>query len=118
MKCNFFITIFAPKGLSKISTHLDCCKLRLDDWKSGYNGKVILRCVQNDELDWNMDSSDNDYLVANGSIFGNVERAKLLLEDLEIAFIKAGYPYQIHLDDEVGNLKYKSSYHWVGHHDS
>lgn len=118
MKCDFFIKIYAPEGLANISSHLDECRLKLNAWVSGYNGKTILRSSHNKELEWNMDSSDDDYLIATGSIYGNIERARLLLGDLEIALTGGDYPHEVCLDDEKGMLKDKSSFMWAGQHDS
>ena len=118
MKCDFFVKVYAPEGLLNISSHLDECRLKLSASESGYNGKVILKNAHSEELEWNMDSSDDEYLVATGSIYGDIERAKLLLGDFGIALTAGGYPHEICLDDENGNLKEKSSFMWVGQHDS
>ena len=112
-ECDFFIEINAPDGLAGIGEHLEKCRLPLTAYLSGYNNKVILR-VKNDDsrLEWFMDSSDNEIMVANGTFFIPVDEAWQLLEDISLALTSSGFPHEISIDDEGGNKKYSCAYLW------
>ena len=113
-ECNFFIEIKAPNGLPEIERNLNICILPLETWKSGYNGKVILRTKfgEDKDIEWAMDSSDTDILVASGSIFKPVNEAWNELETLSASLTKSGYPHSIGIDDEAGNKKYSINHLW------
>jgi len=111
--CHFFISIYAPLGLSGIDKHMHLCKLPLKPYLSGYNDKIVLRhSGSEDWFEWNMDSADGDVLVAHGDISLLVNDAWQLLETLGIALTASGLPHKLGLDDESGNMKYESSYLW------
>ena len=97
MESRFFIHVYAPNGLRGIEAALPGCGLPLYAWKSGYNGKVILRASSDDAFDWNMDSSDDDYMDASGSFFVPVEEAERMLKSLSKSLADAGFPHQITL---------------------
>jgi hypothetical protein len=116
MECHFSVEIKAPEGLDKIRPHLEKCRLNLITYQSGYNGKTILRSIHDDdEVEWSMDSSDDEILFGSGCVYGNLERAELLLGDLGIALTAAGYPHEIAIDNEQGELARRSSFLWGGH---
>src|ERR1043165_3279040 len=55
--CTFTVDIYAPDGLGGIEPHLVHCELGLVPYRSGYNGKVILRAPRDADFEWEMDSS-------------------------------------------------------------
>ncbi len=113
-ECNFYIEIKAPEGLSGIENKLHICTLPLEAWKSGYNSKVILRSKFNEgaTIEWDMDSSDTEMMVASGCIYKSVEESRNELETLSVALKQAGFPHSIGLDDETGNKKYDINHLW------
>ena len=113
-ECSFFIEIRAPKGLSGLEKHLKVCTLPLETWKSGYNGKIILRTKLNEaeHIEWAMDSSDTKILIASGYITKSVESAWQELSTLSIALENAGFPHIIALDNEEGNAEHSIEHHW------
>ncbi|WP_196137548.1 hypothetical protein [Aliikangiella sp. G2MR2-5] len=105
--------IEAPKGLAGIEEHLGRCRLDVMPYLSGYNKKVILKAGQDcNYLEWAMDSSDTDIMIAHGYFEIPVEDAWMLLSDLSIALVAAGFPHYIGIDDEDGNKKYATSFLW------
>jgi hypothetical protein len=110
--CFFFMRIKAPNGLSGTEDHLNRCELKLEPWKSGYNGKVILRNQSEERVEWEMDSSDTDTMVAHGCIFLTVNKASQLLQSLSKALAAAHFPHEIRIDDEDGNNRFSCSYMW------
>ena len=112
MKCHFFIQIMAPEGLGKIEPYLQGCHLKLATYKSGFNDKIILRSLHGDDVEWSMDSSESDIIVAFGYIAGEIECAKFLLGDLSDALKAANYPHETVVDNERGELTQTLSYMW------
>ena len=104
--------------MADLASHLNACRLKLATYKSGYNGKIILRSIHDDEVEWAMDSSDDPKLFVSGYIYDDVERADLLLGDLSIALVAAGYPHEITIDDEKNETTRKSSFMWSEHENS
>ena len=104
MNCHFDIEIHAPRGLAGIETTIGDCELPLYAWKSGYNGKIILRASQDDDLEWGMDSSDEDSMFASGYILASVELAESRLRSLSRCLVAAGFRHSILLDGPDGNL--------------
>ena len=114
-QCHFYLQITAPAGLEGIHEHLKYCKMNLEPWESGDNGKIILRsCPSEDRFEWQMDTSDTDTLIANGDFFLPFEEAKLLLRSLSDMLISAGYPHQISIDDEKGDNTFTFRYLMIG----
>ena len=111
-ECVFFIEIKAPEGLSGIEEHLKKCRLSLTPYLSG-NNKVILReKFDESRFEWNMDSSENEIMVASGNFFIPVDESWRLLEDLAIILKSSGFPHEISIDDETGNKKHSCSFLW------
>ncbi len=114
-ECDFFIEINAPDGLAGIEEYIGKCRLPLIPYLSGYNNKVILRIDGEDSrVEWDMDSSDNEIMVASGTFFIPVDEAWQLLEDISLALTSSGFPHEIGIDDEDGNKKYSCAYLWKG----
>lgn len=112
MECHFAIDIYAPRGLEGIEATLSDCELPLYPWKSGYNGKIILRASQNNALEWNMDSSDDDAMFVSGDIFEPFEVAERKLRSLSRCLAAAGFSHSILLDQPDGNLHAKIENAW------
>ena len=110
--CHFYISIYAPQGLNGIDKQMNYCNLPLTSYVSGYNGKTILK-VNNDKawLDWSMDSSDTDILVATGNISLPVDDSWELLESVCMVLTKSSFPHKAIIDDEKGK-KYACSFLW------
>ena len=102
----------APEGLGKIEPYLQGRHLKLATYKSGFNDKIILRSLHGDDVEWSMDSSESDIIVAFGYIAGEIECAKFLLGDLSDALKAANYPHEILLDNEHNILEQKLSFRW------
>jgi hypothetical protein len=113
VECHFAIDIYAPRGLAGIEATLrGGGALPLYSQKSGYNGKVILRASQDDRLEWNMDSSDDNFLFASGDVFDSAEVAEGKLRWLSSCLAAAGFSHSILLDDPDGNLRAKIEHAW------
>jgi hypothetical protein len=112
-ECRFSLQIQAPNGLTGIRKHLADCSINLETWTSGYNGKVILRSqFEEERLEWNMDSSDTDVLMASGVVFLPVDEAWALLKSLSDVLTRAGFPHELLLDDEEEKLAHSLNYRW------
>ena len=112
MKCHFAIDIDAPGGLGGIEKKLAGCELPLYAWKSGHNGKIILRASDGGTLDWNMDSSDEDAMFISGDIAEPVEIAERKLRTLSRCLSAAGFAHRILLDDAEGTLHSRIEHAW------
>ena len=116
MSFNFTIKIYSPDGLENIAPYLDECRLKLNAIK--IDNKVLLESKHGNELQWNMEPSKTNYIIATGTIHGDNDRAMLLLGDFEIALVSAGYPHDVCLKNKHGEFTNGSSYMWAGQHDS
>lgn len=112
MECHYSIDIYAPEGLRGIEPALAEAGLPLYAYRSGYNGKVILRSSRDDELEWEMDSSDTDLMRADGDVYGTEHDAETLLRSLSGCLAKSGFPHSILLDDPDGNLYARIEHMW------
>ncbi|MFK8012693.1 MAG: hypothetical protein AB8B80_11665 [Marinicellaceae bacterium] len=112
-ECDFFIEIDAPDGLAGIEEYIGKCRLPLTPYLSRYNNKVILKCDgENSRVEWNMDSSDNEIMIASGTFFIPVDEAWQLLSGLSLTLTSSGFPHKIGIDDEEGSKTYSCSYLW------
>ena len=109
MECYFSFEVNAPDGLGSISSDLDRSELNLYIWKSGYNGKVILRSKPNGMIDLDMDSSDTDRMFGSGTIQASFEKAKSIIDRLSSIFTKHSLPHEIGVDSEAGEETYNVS---------
>jgi hypothetical protein len=100
MDCGFVVDIHAPEGLAGIQSKLAECAFPVRAHRSGYNGKIILRCDM-DGVEWDMDSSDDAGLFASGAIDGTFAHAEALLRSLSGCLVKAGFPHRILIEDTV-----------------
>jgi hypothetical protein len=112
VECHFTIDIYAPSGLAGMEPTLRDGELPLYPWKSGYNGKIILRASQDDGLEWDMDSSDDNLMFVSGGIFAPVEVAERKLRWFSSCLATAGFNHSILLDDPDGNLHSKIEHAW------
>lgn len=112
MKCHFFVEIYAPEGLRGIDRTIGSCAIPLDPWRSGCNGKVILRVPRNSEVAWAMDPSDDDIMVASGSIAGTAVDAETKLRSLSECLTQAGFPHAIDVDGPEGHLHTSMEHAW------
>ena len=112
MECHFCVEIYAPQGLGGIEPHLVHCRLALTPYRSGYNGKVILRAPPDTDFEWEMDSSDHPGMFASGFIVGEAQVAEAQLRTLSAALRMAQFPHRIGLDDPEGNLYASIEHAW------
>lgn len=112
MECRFSVDIYAPEGLRGIGPHLVHCELGLTPWRSGYNGKVILRAPLDSDFEWEMDSSDDAKMFASGFIPGDARAAEVKLRTLSTSLRLAGFPHRILLDEPSGNLSASIEHAW------
>lgn len=107
---HFSLEVLAPHGLAGIEPVLPTCSLPLMAWKSGFNGKVILRLsdVATDEIEFAMDSSTDDTLYASGYVCWTAEKAFSEFLSLSRALESAGFPHVIGIDS--GNTLLTISY--------
>lgn len=107
----FSIEIDAPNGLTGIEEHLSDCKMNLEPWESGFNGKVILKNPIDSGYEWAMDFYKTR-LVASGKFYDSISSAKDDLESLSNVLTKGNFAHQILLDDETGYLCKNYHYNW------
>ena len=113
MANHFSIEILAPDGLAGIEESISNCKLGLEPWKSGYNGKVILRSVKDSDFEWSMDSSDGQYLFASGEFYDGLAEAVESLESLSNVLRVSKFPHIIIIDDETNYAAKEIKHDWV-----
>ena len=112
---DYCVTMLAPDGLAGISAHLHLCRIPLVEWRSGFNGKHILRegADLGDDIEFDMDSSTTDTMFASGSICGAaMADAEELLASLSTCLQAASVPHEILLDDTDGNLARRWAWRW------
>jgi hypothetical protein len=95
-----------------VEPYLADCAFALEAWRSGYNGKVILRAARHADFDWDMESSDTDFMFASGAIGGDLPQAEARLRMLSAALGKANFPHQLKLDSTPGVLRASIAYAW------
>ncbi|WMS86587.1 hypothetical protein [Pleionea litopenaei] len=100
----FSMEIKAPDGLSGIEAHLSKCRLSLNAYTSGHNGKVVLRAKDDSDFEWSMDSSDGEIVFGSGEIFKGVDFTIKALESLSLILRTKKLPHVIWVDDENGCL--------------
>ena len=112
IECYFSFEIKAPSGLKSISNDLEVSEFNLYTWKSGYNGKVILRSKPDGVIDLEMDSSDSDIMFGSGYIEESFVKAKNVIKQLSEIFSSHGFPHEIGVDNETGDETYNISSNW------
>jgi hypothetical protein len=112
MECRFCVEIHSPNGLHGIEPHLAHCVLGLKPYRSGHNGKVVLRSDIGADYEWNMDSSDTALMFASGAIPGDAMAAATKLQSLSLALCKTNFAHKILLDDPHGELHTTIEYRW------
>ena len=110
---HFHIKIDAPQGLAGIEKYIHSCKMNLKIHKSGFNGKIILQSVlDEDRFDWEMDSSETNIMIASGDFFIELAEAKELLDSFSYILSIGGFRHRWGIDDETGNVKYEGQFKW------
>lgn len=111
-ECIFSFEAKAPNGFERISKDLEISNLNLHTWKSGYNGKFIIRSKKPGIIELDMDSSDTEIMFGSGIISSEYDKAKKIIEKLSEIFKTHGYPHEIGVDNEIGSDTYNLSYKW------
>lgn len=112
-KCHFSLEIMAPDGLEVLTGDINRAGLNLYMYKSGYNGKTILRNSEG-VIDLDMDSSDTACMFASGTIDLAFDQAKSVVSKLSDIFKKNKLPHLILLDNETSEETHIFSYEWDG----
>lgn len=112
MEFFFVIDILAPRGLIGIEKVLKDYELPLEAWKSGYNGKMVLRSTDGSVMDWNMDAVDSSEMFVQGTIFGDAKFAENQLGSLSKCLIRTGFPHRIECDTPDGDNLVIISHEW------
>jgi hypothetical protein len=95
----FHIEILAPYGLKGIESHLSACRLPLEAWISGFNGKIVLRLAEdNDMIEFDMPTSIHDTIHASGYLSYSFEQSFSLLLSLSHVLTSARFPHWIGMD--------------------
>ncbi len=112
---SFSVSMIAPDGLACMEEHLAATALPLVLWRSGYNGKHILRSAPGSarDFDLDMDSNDDDCMFASGAVRGGLDDAARLLESLSTCLRAASVPHEILLDDPKGALAKRWGWRWL-----
>ena len=110
MECHFSFEINAPVGLNNLHKDFEQTDLNLFIWKSGYNGKNILRSDPEGIISLDMDSSDTDLMFGSGRINSDYKQAKQIIMKISAILKRHGYKHKISVDNELSNDTYKLSF--------
>ena len=109
----FSLEILAPNGLAGVEDGMRSCKLQLEPWPSGFNGKVILRSISSSNFEWSMDFHGDEYIVASGEFYDGLDKTVECLLSFSEVLKQVKFPHKILIDDEASNLAKEISYKWV-----
>ena len=101
-----------PQGLCGIERSIRTCEISLDPWTSGYNGKIILRTPFDSEMEWDMESSDDDIMFASESMAVTASDAEAKLRSLSECLRQAGFRHRILIDGPDGQLHIAIEHEW------
>ena len=109
MECHFSFEIKAPLGLNELEKDFAESELDLYVWKSGYNGKHILRSSDG-IVDLDMDPSDTDILNGSGAIKADFDQAKKVITEISRILQLQGFHHKIAVDSESGSETFELKY--------
>lgn len=102
----YYGELISAQGLEPVMEALDGSKWSLVVRRSGFDGTEYLRMPlgQRTEVDFEMDSGQNEAFLFSGSVAASVDRAVELLGSLSSSLSRSGFVHRVELYDSGKKL--------------